>query len=124
MANRDFKTIQALSTGLKIICGSFAPQGASAPSGVKGIGFSVARTSQGLFTITLQDKYVDLQSADCQVQLAAADDRFAQVGAADVSSAKTVEIRVIDATGAVQDISADPANRVHFCLYLKNSTVV
>lgn len=123
MANRDFKTVQALSREIKMVSGSFAPQGASAPASVNGIGFSVVRTSQGLFTITLQDKYVSLQSADCQIQLASAADLRCQLGSIDVVSAKTVQIRVVDSAAAVQDVSADANNRIHFCLMLKNSTV-
>lgn len=123
MANRDFKTIRALSRGLNIVNGSFAPQGSSAPASVLGIGFSVVRTSQGLFTITLQDKYISLQSGDCQLQLATAADRRCQLGSVDVVSAKTVQVRVVDSAGAVQDVAADANNRVHFTLVLKNSTV-
>lgn len=125
MANRNFATIQALDRGVKIIEGSFRPNGASAvdASQNQGIGWSVARTSQGLFTVTLQDKYVSLISASADLQLAVAADRKCQLGSIDVTSAKTVEIRVIDSAAAVQDVASDANNRVHFCLMLKNSTV-
>lgn len=127
MANRNFQTIQALQRGLKIICGSFAPNGASAVDSAdnEGIGFSVARSAAGQFTVTLQDKYISLLSGSCNLQLVAPDDKFAQFGAIDVVSAQTVVINVWDVSGAgLSDISADPQNRIHFCLVLSNSTVV
>jgi hypothetical protein len=123
MANRQFQQFQGtLDKGVVHIQGSFAPQGTSAPTTVRGTGFSVARTSAGLFTITLQDKYMSLIAGDAQVQLAAAADLVAQIGNVDVSSAKTVEIRILAAAVAT-DISANANNRVHFNLILKNSTV-
>lgn len=126
MANRNFDFLQVLGKGVKVINGSFAPNGSSAvsSSSVKGKGFSVARTSTGLFTITLQDKYVALLAGECSLQLNSADDKFVQFGAIDVSSAGTVQIRVWDISGAaVADISANSNNRIHFALFLANSTV-
>lgn len=126
MANRNFDFIQVLGKGVKVINGSFAPNGSSAVSAasIKGKGFSVARTSAGLFTITLQDAYQGLLAAECSLQLNAADDKFVQFGAIDVVNAKTVQIRVWDISGAaVSDISANANNRIHFVLHLSNSTV-
>lgn len=124
MANRNFDFIQALGKGVKVISGSFAPNGSSAvaSTSVKGKGFSVARTSQGLFTITLQDAYVALLAADASLQLASADDKFLQIGAVDVVSAKTVQIRVWDVSdAALADVAANAGNRINFTLILSNS---
>lgn len=124
MANRNFDFLQALGKGVKVIAGSFAPNGASAVAATsrKGKGFSVARTSAGLFTITLQDAYTAMLSADVSLQLAAADDKFVQVGAVDVVTAKTIQIRVWDISdGAVADVAANANNRIHFCFVLSNS---
>lgn len=124
MANRNFDFIQGLGKGVKIIAGSFAPNGSSAvaASSRKGKGFSVARTSAGLFTITLQDAYVALLAGDCKLQLASGDDKFVQFGSIDVVSAKTVQIRVWDISdGAVADVAANANNRIHFVLVLSNS---
>lgn len=125
MANRNFTRSQVLNRGEVILCGSFAPNGASAvnAASTQGIGFSVARTSTGLFTITLQDSYVALLSAEVSLQLASGDDKVLQLGSIDVVTAKTVQVRVWDISGAaVADISADANNRIHFTLRLKNST--
>jgi hypothetical protein len=125
MANRLLKQFSGtLDNGVVHIQGSFAPAGTGAPTAQLGKGFSVARTSAGLFTITLQDKYVSLLSGQAHLQLATGADQFVQLGTIDVASAKTVQIRVWDiSAAAVADISADANNRVHFHLILKNSTV-
>lgn len=124
MASRTFHPMQALNREVKIIAGSFAPAGTGAPTDVKGRGFSVARTSAGVFTITLEDKYIELLDAQATLQLASAADQFLQFGAIDVVSAKTIVINVWDASdGAVADISANANNRINFCLKLRNSSV-
>ena len=126
MANRNFSELQALDRGVKVIAGSFAPNGSSAVSALsnKGIGWSVARTSAGLFTVTLEDSYISLISGTVSLQLATADDKFCQIGTCEVVTAKTVEIRVWDISGtAVTDVAADANNRINFCLILKNSGV-
>lgn len=124
--NRNYDDIKAFGKGLVKISGSFAPNGSSAVSSasVKGKGFSVARTSAGLFTVTLEDKYVALISGKCQLQLASAADQMAQLGAIDVTSAKTVQIRVWDISdGAVADVAANANNRIHFELTLSRSSL-
>lgn len=126
MANRNFDMVQGLGKGVKVISGSFAPNGSSAVSAAsnKGKGWSVARTSAGLFTLTLQDAYVALLGAHAQLQLTTADDKYCQIGVVDVVSAKTVQIRVWDVSGAaVADVSAAAGNRINFILWLSNSTL-
>jgi hypothetical protein len=124
MASRIFDCLQVLGKGIKVVHGSFGPDTANAPGLVLGKGFTVARTSTGLFTITLTDSYVSLISADCSLQLASADDKYVQFGAIDVKTAKTVQIRVMDVSGAaVADVAKDANNRIHFTLLLKNSSV-
>lgn len=126
MANRNFTELQTLDRGVKVIAGSFAPNNTSAVDATsnKGIGWSVARTSAGLFTITLEDSYVSLLSGSCTLQLASADDKYCQFGSIDVVTAKTVQIRVWDiSAAAVADVAANANNRINFCLILKNSQV-
>lgn len=108
----------------RIIAGSFAPDTANAPTAVNGSGFTVVRTSQGLFTVTLDEAYRDLVSITATLQLASATaDRFIQVGATDVSTAKTLQIRVLDAAGAVQDVAADANNRINFTAVVSRKDV-
>jgi hypothetical protein len=125
MANRSFAPLLgSLDRGVVIIAGSFAPDTANAPTDVKGDGFSVVRTSTGLFTVTLQDKYSELIGVTASLQLASADDKMVQIGATDVTSAKTIQIRVWDISGAaVADVAANANNRINFVLVLKNTSV-
>jgi hypothetical protein len=47
-----------------------------------------------------------------------------QFGTIDVVTAKTIQIRVWDISGAaVADVAADANNRINFALVLKNSNV-
>jgi len=125
MADRNFNPLQALGREYKVIAGSFRPNGSSAVSNTTntGVGFSVARTGVGAFTITLTDKYVSLIGAEFQLALAtpaAAHDIC--IGAVDVSSAKTIAF-VHYSAGAAADIASDAANRIYFTLTLSNSSV-
>lgn len=122
MAARMFRDVQGLVNGLKIIAGSFGPDTANAPTKVRGKGFTVARTSAGLFTVTLDDKYYELEAASLTLQLASGDDKVLQLGSVDLS-AKTIQIRVWDISGAaVADIAINDNNRINFVLFLKNSS--
>lgn len=62
--------------------GSFAPNGTSAlvAANTYGKGFSVARTSAGLYTITFDNTYPELVSAMCQVQNASSTPAAVQFG--------------------------------------------
>jgi hypothetical protein len=127
MASNNMSELGTLNRGVVVIAGSFAPNGSSAvaASSRKGRGFSVARSSAGLFVITLAKKYNDLLAGTATLQLASSDDKFAaQLGAVDMS-ARTVEIRVRDLSdAALADVSANAGNRVNFVLYLSNTKQV
>jgi len=103
-----------------IVAGSFAPNGSGAVSAAsnEGAGWSVARTSAGLFTITFHEAYPDMISGVACLQLASADDKYCQVGVYTQAS-KTLTIRVFDASGgAVDDVSANANNRINFiCIF-------
>jgi hypothetical protein len=123
MAARNFTSPRALVRELVIIAGSFAPNGSSAVSASsnKGLGWSVARTSAGLFTITFANKYADLVSVQAVLQLATGADQYVQVGTYTAAS-KTLEIRVWDASdAAVADVAANANNRINFVCFFRNS---
>lgn len=124
MANRTFHEVKAQHSNVRIIAGSFRPNGSSAVATTAGIGFSVVRTSAGLFTVTLSDSYPGILSGHCSLQLASGDDKVVQFGSIDVSTAKTVEIRVWDISdAAVADIASNANNWIHFTLMLKNTSM-
>lgn len=127
MANRMWRPVQTSRHGRTLVCGSFGPNGGSAvqASSVKGEGFTVARTSAGLFTLTFLDSFADLIAADSHLQLAAGDDKFTQVGTytpATATTPATLTIRVWDISGAAEtDVAANANNRVHFQLIFDNA---
>jgi hypothetical protein len=122
MANRDFTNTQALNRGVVIIAGSFAPDTANPPTVTSGLGFSVARASQGVFTITFQDSYPALLAHTGTVRLSSAAARFVQFG--DYSAtAKTLVLRVIDGSGSAQDVAANANNIISFEVVFQNSSV-
>ena len=110
-----------------IVAGSFAPNGSSAVSASsrKGRGWSVARTSAGLFTVTFGEKYNNLISAVATLQLVTAslDSWFAQVGAY-VAASKTLQIRVVDEAAAAVDVAADADNRINFICVFSNTSLI
>ena len=122
MAAKIFFDVQALNPHVKIVCGSFAPNGSSAVDSAsnEGTGWSVARSGTGSFTVTLDAKYPALLSGQCSIALNAVADSKVQFGAIDVASAKTVVINVIT-TASAADIAANANNRIHFCLFLRNT---
>lgn len=124
MANKTFYDVQAVNPGVKILAGSFTTNNTSNPDSTNntGAGWSVARTGTGELTVTLEDSYPGLISAQVSLALNAAGDSKCQFGAIDVTTAKTVVIRTITGTSAA-DIAANANNRVHFCLILRNTSL-
>ena len=117
--------IRALNNGMVPVFGSFAPNGSL--GGVRvleaGQGWSVARTSAGLFTITFANVWAEMVSFTCSLQLATADDKFLIPGVYTAAS-KTITITVWDISGAAAtDVSANANNRIHFCAWFRNSAV-
>jgi len=124
MAEKIFFDVQALNPHVKIVCGSFCPNGSSAVDNDSntGTGFTVARGGTGSFTVTLDAIYPGLLSGQCSLALNAAADSKVMFGAIDVVTAKTVIINVIT-TASAADIAANANNRIHFCLFLRNTSL-
>jgi len=120
--NRLLDTIQTLGKGRVVIAGSFRPNGSSAVAAAnnEGIGWSVARTNTGIFTVTLQDSFQALIAGFAMVALNAVADTQAQLGAVDVLTNKTVVINILTA-GSGADIASHANNKVHFTLILRNT---
>lgn len=127
MSNQNTAPVKQLGRERIPVFGSFAVNGASAVSADsrKGLGWSVARTSAGLFTITFLDKWAELEFASAHLQLAAGDDKVAQVGtytASTPTSAATLTIRVWDISGGAEtDVAANDNNRIHFQCWFRNT---
>lgn len=81
-------------------------------------GASVARTAAGTYTITLEDKYSSLLSANLTLLAATAVDLVPQLVSETVSSTKLIVFKLLAAA-----VATDPAAvcKVHVCLMLKNT---
>jgi len=123
MAARNLAPVRALIRELIPVTGSFAPNntGTVAATSRTGLGWSVARTSAGLFSVTFTDKYSGgLVAAVAQLQLATADDKFVQIGTW-TASTRVLQIRVWDVSGAaVADVAANANNRINFTAWFRN----
>lgn len=89
----------------------------------KGLGFVVEHhhTAAGTFTVKLTDVWNELVSSKSTLQLASADDKFAQVLSADLA-AKTITLGIWDKSGAgLTDVAADDNNRLNFVFWFRNS---
>ena len=102
-----------------LIAGSFVPAGTgtTAPTGVRGSGFTVTQTASGVFVVALKNVYKETISFVPGVDVAAeTTDVYAQAGAVTVATRSVGEKRVIRTMTATTptNISADAAPRVHF----------
>lgn len=119
-------TMQVYGFGIVMIVGSFALNGSSSPVAAnnKGKGFSVVRTSQGLFTITLASSALSVLSAWSTLQCAgAAVDLYPQFGAIDVVTALTAVIQMKTGATNTDPPAADANSRCHFGFYLATSSL-
>lgn len=124
MANRIFNDCQALEKGVIVLAGSFRPNGSSAPLALTGKGIaSVSRSGTGVFLVTLEDVYLGFLSLNAQLALASTDDKTCQIGAVSLAN-KTIEVKVIDISGAaVADVAANAGNVIYLTFILKNTSV-
>lgn len=112
--------MQSLNLSVKIIAGCFSiAASGGAATVVQGIGWSVAKTTTGVYTITLQDGYVALIAGLVTVKAATAVDLVAQIKSYDVVTAKTV---VIDLNAGATPTEPSAVTEIHFALILSNST--
>lgn len=104
MANRFwYDKVKTLLVGRADISGSFRPNSISGivAGSVYGRGYSVARTSAGLYTITLDDQYAKLIACKASIRVADATPTICQFGDY-VAASRTIQLRVLQAA----DVSA------------------
>lgn len=122
MANRNFNRKQALEKEVKELYARVTIGAAGAPTLAMGVGIaSISRTSQGLYLLTLQDKYHSLKHMQVMFLDDAAQDIRAQLKEEDVDGAKTLSFFTL--TGATE---TDPVSgqTMYIKLDLKNTSVV
>lgn len=125
MAEYIQEELKMAGLNLEVVAGSFAPDTANAPTDVRGRGFTVAYTSTGTYTVTFVNKFAGCVAAVATLQLASADDKFAQMGTITNSktATNTAVIRVLDASGAaVAQVAANAQNRVNFAFIFKRDS--
>lgn len=122
MSTNIFFDAQALNPGVKIVAGTFKPNGTGAIDNTvnAGAGWTVARTAVGKFIVTLDSVYPGLLSAQVSLQHNGAGDKKVHWGAIDIA-AKTLEIFSIT-TASAADLAAHAQNHVHFVLFLRNTS--
>jgi hypothetical protein len=81
----------------------------------------VTKTGTGEYTLTLEDKYVGIESVQLTLQAATAVNLVPQIKATDVVSAKTI---VFNLNAAAVPTNPSAACRVYIALRLKNSTAL
>lgn len=156
MANRRFDRDWALGERLIRLYGSFATNGSSAivASGVKGFGFGYAPSAgvmtlqpnvnsknfltttpgivlsgTGVFTVTLEDTYIDCVAALASMQLSTAGSTDVIIGTmsnlGSSTAAPAIQILCINSTtgGAVAPPAANANNRINFEFVFRDSTV-
>ena len=121
MNRSTYPALNVAAKRVRVSC-VFLPNGTSAPTVASQVGVtSVARTAVGLFTLTLQDKYVALDSWTVTPMLNAAADTQAELYDDDIASAGTVKVRIKTA-GSDADVAANANNRICVVLWLKATT--
>jgi hypothetical protein len=116
---------RSLNPGWLEVWGEFAPNGSSAVDATtrKGRYFTVARTSAGLFTVTITIPFTDAACPWAHLRLGTAGDQKAETGNISVSG-RTMEIRVWDISGAaVADVAADPTNIISFSVRIRRQKI-
>lgn len=101
-SSRRTDPLKCIGTQRVQVHGSFRPNGSSGivSGSTKGKGFSVARTSAGLYTITFDDKYPTLVGCKGWARVSDATPTVVQ-GGDYVAASKTMQLRVLQAaTGA------------------------
>lgn len=116
--NRNTGRVES-SKGLVFIAGSWVPAGTgtTAPTGVRGQGFTVTQSASGVFNVALRNPYKERVSFVCSAHVAGeTTDVYAQSGdvtAATRSAGEVVRVRTMTGTTPT-DISGDSDARVSF----------
>lgn len=120
MADRTVSNLGILGRHKRVVAISWAPDTMNPVTTVRTHEgqATVAYTGMGTYTVTFGEKFAQLLAAVATLQLASADDKFAQVGTYD-ASAKTLVVRVLDASdAAVAEVAANANNRVNLiCVF-------
>lgn len=122
MANRTFNPPRALEKELVTLVGKVAI-GSDASVGAKvGRGFSIAKTATGEYTVTLQDKYMQLLGASFSVEGSGTIVVLPELKSEAVASGSLIIKTTTKSTGVTADTAV--AFTLRITLHLRNSSVV
>lgn len=117
---QDNEALTDPGTGAAVVNGSIAAP-ANVPTAVKGLGFTVAWTSAGLWTVTFSDFFAELISIKASYQAVTAVGKVMQVKAISLT-AKTAQLVLWDKAGAAPlDVVANANTRIHFVAWFRDS---
>ena len=122
MANRDFKPVRALEREVVILGGRVSFTNGTATVS-EGTGFTCSDMASGVFTVTLSDKYNDLLYCHATTVGTGGPERYIELTAHDVSSAKTLAFVSNDQGDDAVTADADADEEVQFIVFLKNSSL-
>lgn len=95
MASRITQPVHSLGMKPTLVSGAFQCNGTSSPTTTKGRGFTVARTSIGLYTLTFDDTWNECEAFVCNVRGADGAGYYCEPGDWSQSN-RTQQIRVFD----------------------------
>ncbi len=122
---RSFKPLDGtLGNGLVLLGGIFElTSGTTAPSVTKGLGWTAAHNSTGLYTLTLDQQYVAFcGGAVSYCTTSTSTDLVAEFGDIEVVTAKTIEIQ-LKTGGTLTDPTPGSGISVSFLLFLRRSSM-
>lgn len=126
-ASAQYNNVKGRGSKLRRVCFRFFPQGSSAPTFTAAQCPEVSaidRSSQGLFLVTLNTTFKQLRGFATGVQSVSAAARYCQLGTISnlgTSSNITLQVRIVDGAGAVQDITGDANSSVSVELTFNDS---
>lgn len=105
--------------------GVFSLSSAAAVTGTNvGLGWSVAKTTTGIYTITFQDNFYALLGATATIEATGTNAIWARINSFSVGSSTTgatLLIGTVNGSGALADTAA--AVKVHFHAFWRNSSI-
>jgi hypothetical protein len=113
---------QGYTPGLRVLTGSFATNGSSDPAeaSTKGVGFTVARSGTGVYTITITAPIVDVVAMQVTRSEGTAGTFLVSPSAYSTSTRQfTVTTTTPGAPSTASNVAAATDNRINFSLFVK-----
>lgn len=125
MANRNLARPFCYQKMLTILTGKVYLNSSAAVVSVAGIGFSAAKSGTGLYTITLEDQFNDVQAADVSLlePTLTALKIAPKTNYTSITTGKsgTIQFQIVNTSAVATDVAQ--ASEIHFRLHLKNTSV-